>query len=160
MLQFFLFKKNVNGLEILWLKSSNIIFWLRSIEYVVLYNFKENDGNVVKSELLHIFYHEVLLLTVYWVFYFSWFYTSCSGEYIANIVPFLLVSVGFFIVFFSIVNFINFYKSVSIFLSKTMKKRILCRSTFNNDENLKQRYLNFHNVDRHNYFCQKLFNTK
>ena len=41
-----------------------------------------------------------------------------------------------------------------------MKKSLPCKSTFNDDENLKQSYLNFHNVDRYNYFVQKLFNTK
>lgn len=41
-----------------------------------------------------------------------------------------------------------------------MKKSLSCKSTFNDNENLKQSYLNFHNVDRYNYFVQKLFNTK
>ena len=33
-----------------------------------------------------------------------------------------------------------------------MKKCLLCKSIFNNNEKLKQNYGNYHNVDKNNYF--------
>ena len=36
-------------------------------------------------------------------------------------------------------------------------KRLLCNQKFNQDDQVKQHYINFHNVDPNNHFFLKLF---